>query len=297
MPAKKNTKKQPLKRRIHTAVKKAAVPHKANQYRPHLIRSHGLAIVVTLIMAVQLGSNFVETGSVLGQQVDVNADQLLADTNTERQQFNEQPLRLNTKLSEAASLKANDMFKEQYWAHTSPSGKTPWQWFKQVQYSYDQAGENLARGFTTSSGIVTAWMNSSEHRANILNDNYQDVGFAVKSGTLDGHTTTLVVAFYGEPSASGVVLGSASQPVTSASGHLNLIARLGVAIQSMTPVLLGSILLIMGVIAVALVAHTYRDKLPVSLRRSWLRHHALYKAVAMSCLIVVLLALYGGGQI
>jgi hypothetical protein len=94
------------------------------------------------------------------------------------------------------------MFSENYWAHVSPSGIQPWYWFAQANYPYTYAGENLAKDFDTSAGTVQGWMNSPGHKANILNVNYTQVGFAVQNGTLVGGQTTLVVAHYGATAAS-----------------------------------------------------------------------------------------------
>ena len=104
---------------------------------------------------------------------------------------------INDELSQAASAKADDMFQYNYWAHNSPSGKTPWAFITAAGYKYIYAGENLARGFTTTQSVIDAWMASPDHRANMLSSNYQDVGFAVKSGNLNGEDTVLIVEEFG----------------------------------------------------------------------------------------------------
>src|SRR3989338_3450537 len=77
------------------------------------------------------------------------------------------PLAENSKLSLAASAKASDMLKNDYFAHTSPDGITPWYWIKQVGYQYKAAGENLAINFDSAKEQHNAWMKSATHRANI----------------------------------------------------------------------------------------------------------------------------------
>jgi uncharacterized protein YkwD len=286
--------------RLHQAVKKAVVPHTKNQYRPHLIRAHGLVGVITLVVIAQIGSNLIQTGTVLGQQSDVTRQELLIETNARRLDDGKPALKLSDTLSTAATMKARDMFTQQYWAHNAPNGRTPWHWFKKADYSYAYAGENLAKGFSTSDGVVTAWMNSPEHRENLLDERYKDVGFAVISGTLNGEVTRLVVAFYGTPKAQAASLGltdTTNPHAHAANGSTSLITRLGIGIQSMTPSLIGSIVLLLITAGVALVAHAYRRNLPKPLRKSWYRHHGLYKAIGMTCFVVVLVALYGSGQI
>ncbi len=291
--------KKSLVKRTHASLRRIVVPHRDNDYRPHLIRTSGIVLLVTVVTALQLSYNFVQTGSVLGQTTNITADQLLASTNEQRRTNGEKPLVVNTKLTQAAANKAQDMFDKQYWAHTSPTGVAPWTWFGRANYQYTEAGENLARGFSTSDGVVTAWMDSADHRANILDSNYTDVGFAIKQGVLDGKTTTLVVAFYAEPqSGAGSSIEKDRQAVLAAtSSNLGPLTRVGVGIQSMTPALLGSVAILAGAVVVALVAHRYRNKLPFAVRKDWRRHHGLYKALGMISLVVMLVMLYGGGQI
>jgi hypothetical protein len=136
---------------------------------------------------------------------------------------------MNSQLTQAAQLKAKDMFAKDYWAHNSPNGTMPWDFIKQAGYDYQYAGENLARGFTTSNDVVTAWMNSPEHRENMLSPNYHDVGFALQEGSLTGEPDTiLIVEELGSTPAdvphvsANKTLGSASQqpiPVVEIQNH------------------------------------------------------------------------------
>lgn len=144
---------------------------------------------------------------------------------------------------------------------------------------------------------MTAWLDSSEHRANILEPDYTDVGFAVMSGTLQGKPTVIVVALYGRPAVASVaqtnavVAGAHSKP-------LSLVARLGVAAQSMTPAALGSIMLFGFMAAIAFAAHLYRNRLPRAFSQSWYRHHhGAIKVGGMLSLMLIMLVLYSGGQV
>jgi len=138
---------------------------------------------------------------VLGYATDIYVDQLLAGTNGKRAQEGLQPLSINVRLSTAASLKAQNMFTENYWAHNSPTGKTPWSFITASGYRYTIAGENLAKNFTNSQGVIDAWMGSPTHRENIMKPGYHEIGFAVVNGTLNGEETTLVVQMFGSSSA------------------------------------------------------------------------------------------------
>lgn len=294
---------------LHTIVRKhlkhALVPHKGNQYRPHLVRLHGITAVLVLAVFMQLGYGMLNSGrlEVLGRVSDVSASDLVTDTNVEREKASLPDVKLNDQLTSAAFAKAKDMFANNYWAHVSPSGVTPWKWIGDAGYNYNVAGENLAKNYPTAQATVNAWMGSTTHRANILNQKYQDVGFAVVDGLLDGRNTTLVVAYYGAPATAAAVQGAtdtATRVVYAApvqNGIGNPLTYFGTALQSMSPATLGALALFAVVGAVAVAAHHYRKKLPVTWRRTWRLHHGMYTFAGVLILAVVVVFATGGGQI
>ena len=282
---------------MFSALKLMLVPHRANGYRPHIIRSYGIILLLASVIGLSLGYNFVGTGDVLGRQTEVTISSLLEQTNAERAKALEPALKLDDKLTQAAYLKAQDMFTDQYWAHVAPDGTAPWRWFGDVGYNYDAAGENLAKNFTTTSATMAAWMTSDGHRANILNADYREVGFAVVDGELNGKPTSLIVALYGQP-ANGTVAGMQSPVDTSGpSGPLNILAQLSISLKSMSPVLLVSLGLVVLAMLVALVSHGHKHKLPKAIRSTWRRHHGLYKGIGLAVFAVILLFVSAGGQI
>ncbi len=105
----------------------------------------------------------------------------------------------NTKLSQAAREKAEDMIKNDYFAHTSPAGLDPWYWVKKAGYAYKAAGENLAINYTDATAQESAWMKSKTHRANILNTNYRETGVAVVEGKINGQKSIVTVQLFGTP--------------------------------------------------------------------------------------------------
>lgn len=145
--------------------------------------------------------------SVLGVSSDLSSQSFLSQTNIQRVSNKEASLSLNPQLTQAAQDKANDMVKLNFWSHDSPSGETPWQYIAAAGYNYQEAGENLAYGFSNASQVVSAWMNSPEHRQNILNSSFSNVGFGVASSTdfLNQGPETVVVAEYAEPAPTGTV--------------------------------------------------------------------------------------------
>jgi hypothetical protein len=271
------------------------IPRTGNGFHPHLIRPVGLAIVFAMVGLLHLLSNVPDAGSVKGASTEFSKQSLLVESNRVRLESDVGMLNLNDDLSAAAGLKARDMLVRQYWAHTAPDGTTPWYWYREVNYRYDYAGENLAKGFDTAPAVLTAWMNSEEHRKNALSSDYQDVGFGVAEGTLDGQQTTVVVALYGSPLGTPTL--TKSEVLAASDGSLSPIARFGIGLQSLSPMMLGSIVLLGVTTIVALGAQLFSKRLPVNIRRTWKRHQSLYKAVGTACLILLLITLYGDGQI
>ena len=131
---------------------------------------------------------------------------IISETNLQRQQNGNLPaLKENTKLDEAASAKANDMFLNQYFEHVSLSGVDPGKLVQSFGYDYIIVGENLILGnFSSEKEVVQDWMNSPGHRANILNNRYAEIGVAVIKGTYKGETVWIGVQEFGLPLSSCV---------------------------------------------------------------------------------------------
>ncbi len=128
---------------------------------------------------------------------------ILNITNTERAVVSLKPYTSNMLLDRIASLRADDLFANQYFEHESPDGKSAPELAPVVGYKYLYIGENLAMGdFYTDAEIVKAWMDSPGHKANILNDKYTELGVAVKEGEYKGGTTVIAVQIFGRPLAN-----------------------------------------------------------------------------------------------
>ena len=95
------------------------------------------------------------------------------------------PLKENSELQRVARIKAQDMVNNNYFSHTSPTYGSPFDMIKSFKISYNTAGENIA-GNSSNSSAVTAWMNSSGHRANILNSSFNQTGIGVVKGSKYG---------------------------------------------------------------------------------------------------------------
>lgn len=202
---------------FHT-LKHDFVPHKGNNHKPHFLRSEAMFTTLLLMMVVEL--------LFLGQILFVfNKTGLLANilpgvltllTNEDRAQNNAGALTENLLLTQAAQIKANDMAARGYFSHVNPDGQQPWYYFDMVGYKYKYAGENLAVNFFESEDVARAWMNSPTHRANIVNQNFTEIGIGVANGVYQGRNTVFVAQLFGTPlSIPKVAIASTPQNVTA----------------------------------------------------------------------------------
>jgi hypothetical protein len=193
------------------------IPHKGNDHKPLALRPVALRLYTFSIIGVKL---FVTTFLFLtypsiGHFASITEAEILSYTNASRAESGIPALSLNSKLNQAAQLKAQDMIADNYFAHTAPDGTKPWEFLKQAGYSYAAAGENLAMDFTEASSVHAAFMNSPSHLKNIVNEKYTEMGVAVLDGELQGHQTTILVEFFGQPyQAATAVEPTPPQPST-----------------------------------------------------------------------------------
>ena len=96
--------------------------------------------------------------------------------NVERNKQGLKSLDSDWQLSRVARYKSQDMRDNGYFSHTSPTYGSPFEMMKSFGISYRTAGENIAKGQKTPAAVVNAWMNSSGHRANILNSSFTKIG-------------------------------------------------------------------------------------------------------------------------
>ena len=159
----------------------------------HLTLVSYLKVGITSIICAILFTNNV---AYMSNKFD---NDLLDYTNIERVNDNKAKLVYSEQLSQAANNKINNMFFEQYWAHNSVTGKTPWYFIHEMGYEYEKAGENLAKNYYDAKNVVKAWMQSEGHKRNILDSEFTQVGFATKESYLNGKRAFIVVAMYAKP--------------------------------------------------------------------------------------------------
>ena len=108
-------------------------------------------------------------------------NKVLELVNAERVKQGLKPLEMDESVRNVARLKSQDMQKNNYFSHTSPTYGTPFEMLKKYGISYKSAGENIAQGYQTPEQVVKGWMNSSGHRANILNASYTHIGIGYEA--------------------------------------------------------------------------------------------------------------------
>ncbi|MBP6891486.1 hypothetical protein KBB92_00940 [Candidatus Shapirobacteria bacterium] len=177
------------------------IPQEGNNFRALLLKPSFLCLIIAFYLFNQsiIKSLTIIRPGVLGYSSEITIQKVLDQTNKEREKLGLPLLKYNSLLSQSAKLKAEDMFNNDYWAHISPDGVSPWEFFKKSGYQYTVAGENLARDFYDTETLLKAWMNSPTHRDNIVKNDYQEIGIAVVDGVLNGVKTTLVVEHFASP--------------------------------------------------------------------------------------------------
>jgi uncharacterized YkwD family protein len=110
------------------------------------------------------------------------AQEVLNLVNAEREKAGLKPLKMSEQLRSIANLKSKDMGEKGYFSHNSPTYGTPFQMLQDFGVHYRAAGENIAAGQKTPQEVMNSWMNSSGHRANILNANFDTLGVGIYNG-------------------------------------------------------------------------------------------------------------------
>lgn len=198
-------------------------------FMPLLLMVTGALLVFSALSGKPADQNTgqtAQTGSepvVLAYATSISNDGLLSASNSRRAAASKGALSINSKLTQAAQAKANDMATRNYWAHNTPDGTPPWSFITNAGYSYDKAGENLACGFDESSDVVNGWYNSPSHRDNLLHPDYTEVGFGIANassyncGDMGAAQQTIIVAMYAKPYTASST--SSSTPTTSTTSQ------------------------------------------------------------------------------
>lgn len=120
--------------------------------------------------------------NLMDSETTNQAIEVLELVNKERSKYGLKALVLDNQLTSVANMKAQDMANNNYFDHTSPTYGSPFEMLQQFGINYRSAGENIAGGQKTSQAVMEDWLNSSGHRANILNANYSKLGVGFYQG-------------------------------------------------------------------------------------------------------------------
>lgn len=130
----------------------------------------------------------------IGQQITIPTvnnyrkieQEIIRLVNQERARYNLSPLTENWEVSRVARIKSQDMVDNNYFSHQSPIYGSPFKMLRDFGINYTEAAENIAYGNLTAQQVMNQWMNSSGHRANILNPNFTTIGVGVARSKMDG---------------------------------------------------------------------------------------------------------------
>jgi uncharacterized protein YkwD len=133
---------------------------------------------------------------------------VLTDLNRIRVQHGLQPVKISARLTASAAQHSKEMGADGYFEHNSHDGTAFWKrigrWYGSNGYSYWSVGENLlwSSPQVDPAGAMQLWMNSPEHRANILSPRWREIGisavhFASAPGTFKGLEVTIITTDFG----------------------------------------------------------------------------------------------------
>ena len=161
----------------------SAAPHRAAPAKPHVVDAPRVALTA------------LESG-VLGQLNDIRAQHGLV------------ALKISAPLTASADQHSREMAADGYFAHNSNDGTSFWKriqkWYAGAGFGYWSVGENLlwSSPDVDPQGALQLWMNSPEHRANILDPSWREIGIAAvhvaaAPGTYKGLPVTVITTDFG----------------------------------------------------------------------------------------------------
>ncbi len=138
---------------------------------------------------------------ITNASLDSRVQQVLSLINIERARVGVSPLTLNEDLTAAAEDFACTLAAEDFFAHIHPvTGEGPGDRASAAGYAFFAVGENLAAGQTTAADAVEGWMDSPEHRDNLLSPEWTETGIGVRGGGTYG---IYWVQEFGRPASIG----------------------------------------------------------------------------------------------
>ncbi|WP_409299749.1 CAP domain-containing protein [Peribacillus sp. SCS-155] len=131
---------------------------------------------------INIPTNTTQTQSLTSQVVSL--------VNKERAKVGLPDLKADTQLAVVAKAKSEEMRDKNYFDHNSPTYGSPFEMMTSFGINYKYAGENIAAGQVTAQEVMTSWMQSPGHKANILSKNYTYIGVGYAKGGSYGYYWT-----------------------------------------------------------------------------------------------------------
>lgn len=188
-------------KRSGSILKRFFTPTEQDEMLPLGLRAEAFFLYFLFAVVIILSPAYVrvsQLATLASPVIGFDAAKVVALVNASRAAIGFPKLAENPKLDTAAEFKVNDMFEYQYFAHFSPTNKSPWSFFKAADYLYYAAGENLAIDFVSADEAHAALMNSPTHRANILSPLYAEIGVSVRQGIFSGRSSIIVAQYFGK---------------------------------------------------------------------------------------------------
>lgn len=178
------------------------LPHEENAYHPHLLHTQraviyggfflalkAIVIVVVLLIPAE--------AFLIPDVLEEEAQALYGLTNSVRVEEGVSPFTKDARLVSSAQHKAEDMASGAYFSHTSPDGASLATWLQDVGYPYRVAGENLAIGYSDPRALLSAWIHSPSHFANLIDTDFRETGIGVAAGEYEGVPVVYVAQHFG----------------------------------------------------------------------------------------------------
>lgn len=174
-------------------IAKFFIASEANSYHPPVLSYKAFLIYGIILLLLRLF-----LGALPGSGAGVESNTLMALINQERESRNLSTLLTHQSLLTASFQKSQDMIDRDYFAHIDPDGNYVWPKIVAAGYTpYKILGENLAVDFSTSEGVVKAWIDSQSHRANLLHPDFVHQGLGALFGDYQDRYTNLTTSLFG----------------------------------------------------------------------------------------------------
>ncbi|MBR6995735.1 MAG: hypothetical protein IKH96_06900 [Ruminococcus sp.] len=182
------------------------------------------AVIMAASLTVSTAASAVSTEMVISPASDNNVSaidtvgftaEVIRLVNQERANRGLREFRMFPRLSKAAMVRAKET--SEVWDHTRPDGRSITTVCDEIGIGWDHIGENIAYGHNSPQAVVSGWMRSDGHRANILSTDFQYIGVGVYEskgilywtqyfiGTTDNHPEAYSVKDYGDVNSDGKV--------------------------------------------------------------------------------------------